>query len=143
MTDSECGIVAAQWRMLDGIDLGALLINTNEAAAMMGLRPASFLKLVRDDRHPMAEFFAPAVWIAGPSGMKSMYQFWRHRMAVATHVYRRMTNDIGGPVGFDYPPDALAAARTYAPEVVRGALAALEAAARRAEGADDELEATG
>lgn len=128
MNDSECGIIAAQWRMLDAIDLGELLINTQDAAAMIGMRSGSFLKIVRDDRHPMAEFFAPATWVAGPSGMKASYQFWRHRIAVASHIYRRMTNDIGGPIGFDYPPEALAAGRAYAPEVVRGALAAMDAA---------------
>lgn len=133
MTDSECGIIAAQWRMLDAIDLDELLINTHDAAKMIGMRSGSFLKIVRDDRHPMAEFFAPATWVAGPSGMKASLQFWRHRIAVATHIYRRLTNNIGGPVGFDYPPDALAAGRAYTPEIVRGALAALDAASKGAD----------
>lgn len=128
MTDSEAGIIAAQWRMLDGIDLQELLIDTHAAARMLGVTTGFFLKLVRDDRHPLAELFAPATWVAGPSGMRVSYQFWRHRMAVAAHVYRRMVNDIGGPVGFDFSPETISAARTYAPDVVRGALVVLEGA---------------
>lgn len=54
-------------------------------------------------------------------------------------VWGNLANHIGGPIGIDVRPADLAQGRAYGPEVVAGALAAIEAAERRtaANGTDE------
>lgn len=139
MDSTHAGIIAAQWRQLDAIDLHASLVDSTEAAAIMGIDRSHFLRLAREDDHPLVEFLRPAIFILQPSGMRTGQQFWRHRIGVAAYVYRNLANHIGGPIGIDVRPADLAQGRAYGPEVVAGAMAAIEAAERRtaANGTDE------
>lgn len=131
MDTLNAGMIAAQWRQLDALDLSAAMITSGEAAGIMDMERSHFLRMSRDASHPLAEFLRPVVWSDLPSGMRLGMQYWRHRIAVAAYGYRRLATVIGGPVGIDISPDVLATLRTYGPDVIAGALAMIAAAERR------------